>query len=248
MKIFISWMFYFVVGSGESSIMIIIIAISASSYSTSSPSSSSSSFIYHVMTVSLTITITTTVDWIIIILVIIICTSVINIVFVIVVIVVVADVVVNVISLAAIRSLQWPAGPADGDTVFTCVGQDVTLPFTFNLSAGEEITSMEWLFKGIAWRLFVGCLTSQQHASVSQGRICKDNFTCCHTGIEIADQTFYLTQSQYTDTGPTSPSADPITPSAWQGSNWSANFEVAGMTRPRTWIQTPDLPLSRRTP
>ena len=71
--------------------------------------------------------------------------------------------------------------------------------------------------------LLVGCLTSQQHASVSQGRICSDNFTCCHTEIEVADQTFYLTQSQYTDTGPTSPSADPITPGAWQGSHWSAN-------------------------
>ena len=71
--------------------------------------------------------------------------------------------------------------------------------------------------------LFVGCLTSQQQASVSQGRICTDNFTCCHTEIEVADPTFYLTQSQYTDTGPTSPSADPITPGAWQGSHWSAN-------------------------
>ena len=72
--------------------------------------------------------------------------------------------------------------------------------------------------------LFVGCLTSQQHASVSQGRICSDNFTCCHTEIEAADQTFHLTQSQYTDTGPTSPSADPIMPGAWQGSHWSANL------------------------
>ena len=72
--------------------------------------------------------------------------------------------------------------------------------------------------------LFVGCLTSQQQASASQGRICSDNFTCCHTEIEVADQTFYFTQSQYTDTGPTSPSADPITPFAWQGSHWSVNF------------------------
>ena len=101
--------------------------------------------------------------------------------------------------------------------------------------------------------LLVGCLTSQQHASVSQGRICPDNCTCCHTEIEVADQTFYLTQSQYTDTGPTSPSTDPITPGAWQGSHWSANFEVTGMTRPRknpgaSGIRTRDLPLSRRTP
>ena len=43
--------------------------------------------------------------------------------------------------------------------------------------------------------LFVGCLTSQQHASVSQGRICSDNCTCCHTEIEVEDPTFYLTQS-----------------------------------------------------
>ena len=84
--------------------------------------------------------------------------------------------------------------------------------------------------------LFVGCLlaclTSQQHASVSQGRICSDNLTCCHTEIEVADPTFYLTPSQYTDTGPTSPSTDPVTPGAWQGSHWSANFQVTGMTRP----------------
>ena len=53
--------------------------------------------------------------------------------------------------------------------------------------------------------LLVGCLTSQQQASVSQGRICLDNLTCCHTETEVADPTFYLTQSQYTDTGPTSP-------------------------------------------
>ena len=55
--------------------------------------------------------------------------------------------------------------------------------------------------------------------SVSQGRTCSDNFTCCRTEIEVADQTFHLTQSQYTDTGPTSPSTDPISPGAW-----SANF------------------------
>ena len=101
--------------------------------------------------------------------------------------------------------------------------------------------------------LFVGCLMSQQHASISQGRICSDNFTCCHTETEVADQTFHLTQSQYTHTGPTSPSTDPITPNAWRGSHWSANFKVTGMTRPRknlgaSRIWTWDLSLSRRTP
>ena len=82
-------------------------------------------------------------------------------------------------------------------------------------TAGGAAAAVCWL---------VGCLTSQQHASVSQGRICSHNISCCHTEIEVADQTFYLTQSQYTDTGPTSPSADPITPGAWQGSHWSAIF------------------------
>ena len=113
--------------------------------------------------------------------------------------------------------------------------------------------------------LLVGCLTSQQHESASLGRICSDNFTCCHieievadktcchTETEVADQTFHLTQSQYTDTGPTSPSADPIRPRAWQGSQRSANFEVTGMTRPRknpgaSGIQTRDFLLSRQTP
>ena len=101
--------------------------------------------------------------------------------------------------------------------------------------------------------LLLACLTSQQHASISRGRIYSDNFTCCHTEIEVADQTFYLTQSQYTDTRPTSPSADPITPGAWQSSHWSAHFWVTGMTRP--WknpstggIRTQDLSLSRWTP
>ena len=55
----------------------------------------------------------------------------------------------------------------------------------------------------VCWLL--ACLMSQQHASVSHGQICSDNFMCCHTEIEVADQTFYLTQSQYTDTGPIRP-------------------------------------------
>ena len=78
-------------------------------------------------------------------------------------------------------------------------------------------------------------------------------FTCCHTEIEVADQTFHLTQSKYTDTGLASPSADPILPGTWQSSHWSANFQVTGMTRPwknpnESENQTRDLPLSRQTP
>ena len=72
--------------------------------------------------------------------------------------------------------------------------------------------------------LLVACLTSQQSVSVSQGRIYSGHCTCCHTEIEVADQTFYLTQSQYTDTAPTSPRADSIMPGAWQGNHWSTIF------------------------
>ena len=61
---------------------------------------------------------------------------------------------------------------------------------------------------------------SQQHASVSQGRI-------CHSEVEAADHTFYH-QTKHTDTGPISPSADPIKPGASQGNHWRINAYVTG--------------------
>ena len=72
--------------------------------------------------------------------------------------------------------------------------------------------------------LFVGCWTSQQHAHVTQGGFCSDICLCCHTEIEVAYQTFHLTQSQYTDTGPASPSADLIKRGVIQGSHWSTKL------------------------
>ena len=82
--------------------------------------------------------------------------------------------------------------------------------------------------------LFVGCLTSQQHASVSQGRICSDNCTCCHTEIKVADQTFYLTQSQYTGTGPTS--------------HWYDSTRGKKNPHSASGNRSSDLPASERTP
>ena len=70
------------------------------------------------------------------------------------------------------------------------------------------------------------CLTSQHHANVSQGRICSDDYT----ETKVTDPAFYLTHTQYTDTGPTSPNTDPIPPGDCQGSHWGANVEVTGMT------------------
>ena len=106
-----------------------------------------------------------------------------------------------------------------------------------------------YLRDGSAWILFVGCLTSQQHACVSQGRICSDNLTCCHTEIEAVDQTIYLTQLQYTETGPTSPSTDPITPGAWQGSQRTAKCDSPGGSEvPFLVSRTRDLPLGMSHP
>ena len=70
----------------------------------------------------------------------------------------------------------------------------------------------------------VGCLLNvPASASVSQRPICLDKCACYHTETEVvdltADPTYYLTKSQYTDTGLTSPSTDPITPGAWQGNH-----------------------------
>ena len=100
-------------------------------------------------------------------------------------------------------------------------------------NSGTIMTSKSAILVLCRLLLLVGCLASQQRSSVSQERISPHDCTCCHTEIEVADQTFHLTQSQYTDTGPTNPSTDPKVPVACQGSHWSANFEVTGMTRPR---------------
>ena len=50
-------------------------------------------------------------------------------------------------------------------------------------SSGSNSSNGKQLLSTLAC-LLAGCLTSQQQASVSQGRICSDNFTCCHTEID----------------------------------------------------------------
>ena len=76
--------------------------------------------------------------------------------------------------------------------------------------------------------LFIGCLTFRPHARVSQGRICSDKCTCCHTELEVIDTACYLIQSQYTDIRPTSSSADPITPGGWPGNQQCTSRWVTG--------------------
>ena len=92
-------------------------------------------------------------------------------------------------------------------------------------SANFEVTGMTRLGKKIPSRkaVVIVCWLLNVPAtgySVSQGRICTDNFTCCRTETKVADQTFYLAQSWYTDTGPTSPSADPISQAPGRVPTW----------------------------
>ena len=89
-------------------------------------------------------------------------------------------------------------------------------------------------------KLAVGFLTYQHHASVSLEWICLNSWTCCHIEIEGEDQTCYLNQSQSTDTRPTSPSTDPISPGTWQDKHSSTKPEVSGMTQPGNIITGKD--------
>ena len=59
-----------------------------------------------------------------------------------------------------------------------------------------------------------------------KGRICWDDCTWCHTQVEFAAQTHYLTQPRYTDTGLTSPGTDLKTTGARLCSHSSNSFEV----------------------
>ena len=47
-----------------------------------------------------------------------------------------------------------------------------------------------------------GGFVSLQHA------MCLDSWMCCHTEIEVVDQTYFPNQSQHADIGPTRPGAD----------------------------------------
>ena len=68
---------------------------------------------------------------------------------------------------------------------------------------------------------WVALRTSQLHAKASQGRICKDNCSYCHTEKEVAHQISCPTQPPYTYAGPTSPGA-------WQGSFRASLFFATG--------------------
>ena len=62
---------------------------------------------------------------------------------------------------------------AFGDSVGRTLGGSVDRALKYRSHVEQNLLETRWI-------LFVGCLTSQQHASVSQGGIYSDNWTCCH--------------------------------------------------------------------
>ena len=47
----------------------------------------------------------------------------------------------------------------------------------------------------------LACLTSQQHASVSQGLVCSDDGTFCYTQIEVVDEIYPLAFVNFSSSG-----------------------------------------------
>ena len=95
------------------------------------------------------------------------------------------------------KTYTMEGGP-DGEDTQGMIPRAVTQIFT----TARELEDKGWTVRKIergGWEegVLVGsllALVTQQHASLSQGRFCSDYCTCCHTEIEVADQTFYLTQ------------------------------------------------------
>ena len=77
--------------------------------------------------------------------------------------------------------------------------------------------------------------------------ICFHQCTCCHTEVQVADRTCYLTQSWCTDTGPTSPSTDPISQAPGSATTRVSvlKAEVTGMTQTGTAGFDPRISRSR---
>ena len=77
----------------------------------------------------------------------------------------------------------------------------------------HEAREASYLFRYLCCcTLLAVSIMSQQQTVVSQGQISSDNYMCCQTGMEVADQICYFIQSQYTDTRPVSCSTDAVTP------------------------------------
>ena len=92
---------------------------------------------------------------------------------------------------------------------------------------------MWWLVCWLVACLLV-CFMSQQHASVSHGRIFSHQDRSCRSN-------FLSHPSQFTDTWTTCPSADPVTPGAWQVATRMQMFKT--FSQRHTVLHFPSLPM-----
>ena len=69
--------------------------------------------------------------------------------------------------------------------------------------------------------MFAGCLTSQQHANISQGQTCPNKFMCCSLRWILQIELSTTSSHSILTPGKPIPSTDPIVPGAWQGSHRS---------------------------
>ena len=106
--------------------------------------------------------------------------------------------------------------------------------WSFLLTIEEKFTSCA------GHRLPAGSVaTSSKHQSLCM---------VCHNETQVADQTCLLMQSRWTDSGPTSPSADPVWPGVCQGGHYSTSGQVTGKTSGENGVRSHDLSHPRHTP
>ena len=52
------------------------------------------------------------------------------------------------LSLTGAQSAHWISSIQDGDELFLCVGASVTIPWEYELSPGDVVTEILWLYNG----------------------------------------------------------------------------------------------------
>ena len=55
--------------------------------------------------------------------------------------------------LAGVQSVRWVSSIQDGDQLFLCVGANITLPWEYELSPGDVISDVQWLYNGLSEEL-----------------------------------------------------------------------------------------------
>ena len=55
--------------------------------------------------------------------------------------------------LTGAQSVRWVSTIQDGDQLFLCVGANVTLPWQYELSQGDVISDIQWLYNGLSEEL-----------------------------------------------------------------------------------------------